>query len=139
MGTFKFKKHLVDEYSLGTAYPDGHLVFEEGKLCDALYIVQTGKVRVYTTLSSGHEVELGLVGPGEVFGITSLFDNRPRSASAITVGDSSILKLEREKLLNAIHNDPTLVFYIVKSMSIRSRALKERIVESETKNLEEKS
>jgi CRP/FNR family cyclic AMP-dependent transcriptional regulator len=139
VGILKFKTHFLDEHSLGTAYPDGHLIFEEGKLCDALYIVQLGKVRVFTTLPSGHEIELGTVGPGEVFGITSLFDDRPRSASAITVGDSSVLKLERAKLLKAIHDDPTLVFYILKSMSIRSRGLKDRIVASESKHLMEKS
>jgi CRP/FNR family cyclic AMP-dependent transcriptional regulator len=135
MKRFKFKKHFLDDHSLGTTYPDGHVFFNEGELCDALYIVQVGNVRIFTTLDSGHEIELALVEPGEIFGITSLFAERPRIATAATFGDSSVLRIERAKLLDAIHDDPTLVFYILKSMSIRSRRLKDRLAISESKHI----
>lgn len=136
MKKYKIKKHFLDDHSLGTSYPDGHVFFKEGELCDALYIVQTGQVRIFTTLESGHEIELALVGPGEIFGITSLFAERPRIGTAMAIGDSNVLKIERAKLLKAIHDDPTLVFYILKSMSIRSRRFKERLVTAESKNIE---
>ena len=136
MKRLKDQKHFLDDHSLGTPYPDGHVFFREGELCDAIYIVQVGQVRIFTTLDSGHEIELALVGPGEIFGITSLFIERPRIATAATVGDSSILKIERAKLLNAIHDDPTLVFYILKSMSVRSRRLKDRLAASESRHIE---
>jgi CRP/FNR family cyclic AMP-dependent transcriptional regulator len=135
MKRFKLKKHFLADHSLGTQYPDGHVFFREGELCEALYIVQVGQVRMFTTLDSGHEIELALVEPGEIFGITSLFAERPRIATAATVGDSSILKIARAKLLDAIHDDPTLIFYILKSMSIRSRRLKDRLTISESKHI----
>ncbi|UCG38665.1 MAG: cyclic nucleotide-binding domain-containing protein, partial [bacterium] len=67
------QRDIQHEDVLGKDYARGHYIFREGDMCDALYIIQRGKVRIFTVLPFGQEVELALVGPGEVFGITSLF------------------------------------------------------------------
>ena len=133
MGKFRFKKHVIDDHTLGTSYADGDVIFQEGDQCDALYVVQTGYVRVVSILPSGREIEIALAGPGEVFGITSLFSDSTRSASAFSYGHSSVLKLERARIMKAIHNDPSLVFFILKSISSRARKLKDDLVKSEAR------
>ena len=133
MNKVGLKSHVVEDHSLGTVYADGEMIFQEGDRCDALYVVQTGKVRVVSIQPSGGDVEIAVARPGEVFGITSLFDNLPRCASAIAVGEASVLKLERGRILKAIHNDPSLVFYILKSISSRTRRLKSDLVQSEVR------
>ena len=135
MGKFRFKKHVVDDHTLGTSYDDGDVIFQEGDQCDALYVVQTGYVRVVSIQSSGKEIEIAVAGPGEVFGITSLFGDSPRSASAMSFGQSSVLKLERGRIMKAINNDPSLVFFILKSISLRARKLKGDLVKSESRQL----
>jgi CRP-like cAMP-binding protein len=133
MGRLKFKKHEIDDHALGTSYSDGDVIFQEDDQCDALYVVQTGYVRVVSIQPSGREIEIALAGPGEVFGITSLFSDSKRSASAFSFGQSSVLKLERARIMKAIHNDPSLVFFILKSISSRARKLKGDLVKSEAR------
>ncbi len=133
MGKFRFKKHVVDDHTLGTSYADGDVIFQEGDQCDALYVVQTGYVRVVSIQSSGKEIEIAVAGPGEVFGITSLFGDSPRSASALSFGQSSVLKLERGRIMKAINSDPSLVFFILKSISLRAKKLKSDLVKSESR------
>ena len=128
MDALKIKRHIVDDHSLGTIYADGELIFREGDRCDALYVVQTGKVKVVSIQPSGEEIEIAVAEPGEVFGITSLFDTIPRSASAVAVGEASVLKLGKELIIKVAHNDPSLVFFILQSVCHRARKLKDDII-----------
>jgi CRP-like cAMP-binding protein len=130
MDALKVKRHLIDDHSLGTAYADGEIIFREGDRCDALYVVQTGKVKVVSIQPSGEEIEIAVAEPGEVFGITSLFDTIPRSASAVAVGEASVLKLGKEWIIKFAHNDTILVFFILQSVCHRARKLKDDIIES---------
>jgi CRP-like cAMP-binding protein len=134
MDKFKFQNHEVKGHTLGTSYADGDIIFREGDQCDALYVVQSGHIRLVSIQPSGREIEIAVASPGEVFGITSLFGDSPRSASAIAFGQASVLKLERGRIMKAIHNDPSLVFFILKSISLRARKLKSDLVRSESRH-----
>jgi CRP-like cAMP-binding protein len=128
MDALKIKRHLVEDYSLGKAYADGEVIFQEGDQCDALYVVQMGKVRVVSIRPTGRVIELAEAEPGEVFGITSLFESMPRSATAIASGETSVLKLDRDWIIKNAHNDPSLVFFMLQSLSRRARKLKDEII-----------
>lgn len=125
-----FQKNYSGVDVLGATYADGEAIFREGDMDNALYIVQTGKVRLVTTLPTGTEIEVVTLGPGEAFGIAALCDDRimPRYATATAHGEASILKVDRARLIKAIYDDATLIFSIFKAMSRRARNLTERLV-----------
>jgi CRP/FNR family transcriptional regulator, cyclic AMP receptor protein len=60
----------------------GDVLFEEGALGAAVYVVLEGHVRIERAMPSGPAHELALLGPGEMFGEMSLVDGAPRMASA---------------------------------------------------------
>ena len=124
---------------LGREYAHGEIIFREGDLENALYIVQSGMVRIVTTLSNGREVEIAAVGPGEAFGIAALADDKimPRYATATADGRTSILMVDRTRLIKAIYDDATLIFSIFKAMSRRARNLTERLVTCESNHGED--
>jgi len=130
-----FQKNPISGETLGMEYPDGYMIFQEGDVCDGLYVVQSGNVRIVTTLPSGDQVELAVVGSGEIFGITTILENLPRSASAVVQGGASVLRIDRSTLIRSLHNDPSLVSNILKSVSLRARKLKQALVASESKHL----
>ncbi len=119
---------------LGTNYTDGEVIFREGDMDNAIYIVQVGRVRLVTTLPSGKEVEIASVGPGEAFGIAALADDRimPRYATATADGETSILMVDRARLIKAIYDDASTIFSIFKAMSRRARTLTGRLVTCES-------
>ncbi len=59
-------------------YPAGKKIFEAGDMGAALYVVQSGQVRIYRTYLDGRERMFAYLGPGEVFGEMSLLDDQPR-------------------------------------------------------------
>jgi CRP-like cAMP-binding protein len=69
----------------------GQVVFEKGAEGDSLYVVVSGKVRVYDGPRT--IVELG---PKEIFGELALLDPEPRLASIAAVEDTRLVRLDRE-------------------------------------------
>lgn len=65
--------------------PDRH-IFKEGDRPDGLYLICKGKVRI-TKKTSDDIITLAELGEGAIFGEMAMIDNKPRSASAVSVTD----------------------------------------------------
>ena len=59
----------------------GEIIVEQGKKCDALYIILAGRARVLVTDNKAREVILATLHPGDYIGEMSLIDQEPHSAT----------------------------------------------------------
>ncbi len=121
---------MTKEGFLGRLYKDSEIVVGEGMSSRTMYVIQSGKVKVVRSYG-GKEMELAILGEGDIFGEMSLFDASPRSATVIVVGEARILAIEHEGLLKRIKMDPTLAFRIIKQMSQRVRDLNSRLTSAQ--------
>jgi CRP-like cAMP-binding protein len=64
----------------------GESILLEGEPAEGLYIVLSGKVRVFKSSPDGREQVLIVVGPGETFNDVPVFDGGPSPASADALG-----------------------------------------------------
>src|SRR6476661_5498385 len=71
------------------SYPKNAVVLTEGEMGDSLYMIQTGKVKVFIGDEDGREIILKILGPGDFFGEMSMIDKQPRSASVTTLEAST--------------------------------------------------
>ena len=76
---------LLAEYARKKNYEKNSLIFNEGDPAGPLFIILSGKVRVYLDSASGKSITLSIQKSGSYFGELSLLDDKPRSASIITV------------------------------------------------------
>ena len=67
------------------SYRRGEALFTEGDLSDRVVLVEEGWVKISAATPDGHEVVLGIRGPGQVLGELSVIDGSPRSASAVAL------------------------------------------------------
>src|ERR1043165_4014094 len=74
-------------------FPKNAVVLTEGEMGDSLYMIQTGKVKVFIGDEEGREIILKILGPGAFFGEMSMIDKQPRSASVTTIEASMFLVL----------------------------------------------
>ena len=65
-------------------YPKNSMLIHEGDEGDTLFVILSGRVKVFAVDASDREVTYGIFGPGNYFGEMSL-DGGPRSASVITL------------------------------------------------------
>jgi CRP/FNR family transcriptional regulator, cyclic AMP receptor protein len=96
-------------------------LFDEGASGNQLYVVLEGKIKLTRAAADGRENLLSVVGPGEMFGELSLFDPRPRTASAIAVTDSRLGALAHDDLRSWLTGRPDVALHLLQALAQRLR------------------
>lgn len=99
----------------------GQTLFGEGDDGDRLYVVLDGKMKLTRTAPDGRENLLSVLGPGEMFGELSLFDPRPRTASAIAVTDCRLAALAHDELRPWLDKSPQVAVTLLGALARRLR------------------
>ena len=103
----------------------GQLLFYQGDPADSLYLVGDGKIRVFVASEAGDVMVVATLGAGDTFGEIALIDGGTRSASAESVGDTTLLSLTRNVFLELVHENPRLVDSLLESLGGFVRRLTE--------------
>ena len=77
----------------------GETILEQGAEGRHFYVIKSGVVRMSREVG-GQRHDLGLLGPGDVFGILAAFERQPQRASAIAVAPSTVFAMEAEDLID---------------------------------------
>lgn len=96
-------------------------ILYQGDSGEMLYLVQSGRVRIYVLREEGQEISVKLMGPGEVFGELALIDDLPRSANAVAMEDTVVLTLPRSAYLHHLRRCPQLALNFMRTLSRRLR------------------
>lgn len=110
---------LIERIEL-ISVPQGEVLFREGDLGDALYIISEGQVAVQT--EGPPKVEIGRLGEGAFFGEVALLTDQPRSASVTTLTPSELLKIDRDILTSLLADYPEVLTVVL-------RFVRDRLVE----------
>ncbi len=97
------------------------LIVSQDEAGDALYIIESGRVKVVLYGESGREMILSIFRHGDFFGEMSLLDGQPRSANVIAVEDARVLVLSREDFVHHLERSPSTALNILSEMSLRLR------------------
>jgi CRP/FNR family cyclic AMP-dependent transcriptional regulator len=96
-------------------------LFEEGASGNQLYVILDGKIKLTRAAADGRENLLSVLGPGEMFGELSLFDPRPRTASATAVTDSRLAALAHDDLRSWLTGRPDVALHLLRALAQRLR------------------
>ena len=99
----------------------GTMIFAHGDAGDAMYIVDSGDVNIHLPGDSSNRISLKDLARGEFFGELSLFDEKPRSASALATTDAVLLELDRDTLESYLERRPRAAMAILRTTSERLR------------------
>ena len=112
-----FAKHAVTR-----TFPKNTVVVTEGDKTDSLYIVVSGKVRIYVSDEKGKEIVLSESGPGEYFG-EMVLDEGPRSASVMTLEPTQFLVVTKEDFRDFVARSPDFALHLILKLIKRIRTL----------------
>jgi CRP/FNR family cyclic AMP-dependent transcriptional regulator len=110
-------------------YAKGTTIIWEGHQPDWLYVIELGKVQVFSSDAGGNEVIFGRLGPGECFGELALLDDCERSASVRAVVDSKVWKLSKHAFQECCQRHPSIYPAVVAGLVERIRTLNRGIKE----------
>jgi len=112
---------------LGKVYKDGEVIICEGDEGKCMFVIQEGEVEVLIAGENDNEIRLGVRGEGEFFGEMAIFDRDVRSATVKALGDARVLTVDKKNFMRRVHEDPSLAFRLVETMSHRIRELGEEV------------
>jgi CRP/FNR family transcriptional regulator, cyclic AMP receptor protein len=109
--------------------PRGEILFREGDSGDCLYVITDGKIKLGRTAPDGRENILAVLGPGEMFGELSLFDPKPRTATAVAVVDTTLMSLGHEALDELLSGRPAVAESLLAALAQRLRRTNESLAD----------
>jgi CRP-like cAMP-binding protein len=112
--------------SLGKEYKDGEVIIRQGETGNCMFVIQDGEVEAVVG-AGNKQLRLRTMGPNEFFGEMALFEKEVRTATIRAIRPTRILTIDKKNFLGGIHEDPSLAFRIVQTMSHRIRDLTERL------------
>lgn len=101
-------------------YKKGEMLYREGEMASALYIVASGRLEVFS-IAEGTKHLYAVLHNGEAFGEVSLLTGEPHSATVQALNDTLIFQLEQQDFEDLINRIPSLVLYLSRLLSKRLR------------------
>lgn len=83
-------------------------IYSQGVRCDAVFYIQSGKVRLTVIATDGKEATIGILDEGDFLGEGCLAGQPLRMASATAMTDCQLMRIEREAMVLALHREHTL-------------------------------
>lgn len=101
----------------------GELLFSEGDPCRGLYIIDSGRLRIFKSSAGGREQVLAMEGPGSSVAELPVFDGGPYPASVSAVDDAQILFISRQDLRAFCLEHPEVALKMLAVVGARLRRL----------------
>jgi uncharacterized membrane protein len=96
-------------------------LFNAGEKGDAMYLIQSGRVRISIRDEDGHNLILAELAQGDFFGEMSIIDGRQRSADASVIEDAMLAVLSRDDFLSFVRTNPDVPLKMLSALSERLR------------------
>lgn len=93
----KDHKEIIDNITV-MYYPANYRIFSKGDAGDAMYIIKSGKVRVFDDAGT----DIAILEPFHFFGEMALFDDVPRMASVETIEETEVVILKKEEFFKLV-------------------------------------
>jgi len=87
--------------------PKKQMIFSQGDAAEAVFYIQTGKVKLTVVSQQGKEAVIAILERGAFFGESCLAGQSVRTATATAVEDCSLLRIDKEAMLLVLHQEPT--------------------------------
>ena len=101
--------------SANLVWAAGSVVFEAGSPTEGLYVVLTGRVRIYETVD-GTQRDVVIVDPGEFFGEHSLLLDAVHSKSAVALETTELMIVPRESFQALVADNPDLLSHLMERL-----------------------
>lgn len=114
-------------------------LFRHGDKGDAMYLIESGRVRIFLQDEDKNDVTLAELAQGDFFGEMSLIDGRQRSADAQVVEDGRLAVLSRESFLAFVRKNPDVALAMLSALTNRLRRTDELLRSRVSKNVNEEA
>jgi CRP/FNR family transcriptional regulator, cyclic AMP receptor protein len=106
-----------------------HKVFLQGDPADAVFYIHKGKIKLIVVSKQGKEAVVALLGAGDFFGEGCLAGQSVRMASATTLTECSIIRLEKASVIRLLNEQPAFSELLLHHLLSRNIRIEEDLVD----------
>lgn len=117
--------------------PSNTRLFRQGDKGDAMYLIESGRVRISLRDDDRQEVTLAELAQGDFFGEMSIIDGRQRSADAHVIDDARLAILSRDAFLSFVRNNPDVALEMLSALTDRLRRTDDLLRSRVSRNVNE--
>lgn len=99
----------------------GQTLFSQGTAPEGIYLVESGRIRVFYNAPSGREITLAYWNPGNFVGGPDIFGSSPHSWSGVAVINSSVLQLPGKALRDLVMKIPALGIGLIEGLAFKGK------------------
>ncbi len=112
-------------------------LFRQGDKGDAMYLIESGRVRISIQDDDKQEVTLAELAQGDFFGEMSIIDGRQRSADAHVIEDARLAILSRDAFLSFVRTNPDVALEMLSALTDRLRRTDDLLRSRVSRNVNE--
>ena len=116
---------------------DGTVLFRAGDSGDAMYLIESGRVRISLRDEDKEDVTLAELAGGDFFGEMALIDGKQRSADATVSEDARLAILARDKFLSFVRGNPDVALEMLSAVTSRLRRTDDLLRRRVSRNVNE--
>ena len=123
-----YVKNLLEHISEGKRVwnpPKGEKIFSQGDRADAIFYIQSGRVKITVGSAAGKEAVIAVVGAHSFLGEGALVGQTLRISTATVLAPSCIFRVEKPSMLRALHEQVELSEKFIAALLVRNIALEE--------------
>ena len=110
-------------------YRRGDTIFSQGDACDTVMYIQKGGVKLSVISKAGREAVVAMLGPGDFFGEGSLAGQPVRMGSATALTGSTVLRIEKQKMIRLLHKQHAFSDRFITHMLARNIRIEEDLID----------
>jgi CRP/FNR family cyclic AMP-dependent transcriptional regulator len=111
------------------SYQKDKIVFSQGEVADAVFYIQNGNIKLIVVSEQGKEAVVAILGPGHFFGEGCLNGHPLRIATATTVDECVITRLEKTTMIAAVHKEPEFSELFMSYLLTRNSRVEEDLID----------
>jgi CRP/FNR family transcriptional regulator, cyclic AMP receptor protein len=112
-------------------------LFRAGDQGDAMYLIESGRVRISLTDDDGRDLVLAELARGDFFGEMAIIDGKQRSADAAITEDARLAVLSRDSFLRFIDSNPSVALAMLSATFSRLRRTDKLLQQRVSRNVNE--
>jgi CRP/FNR family cyclic AMP-dependent transcriptional regulator len=118
--------------------PPGEIVYDPARPVSVLFIVKTGRFRLFRTVADGHAVTTALPGPGSIFGEMDLLGLQMRGTWTEAMDGGDLCLMSRADVRHMLLGDARIAIRIAEQLGARIAELEDRLADLVCKSVLER-
>jgi CRP-like cAMP-binding protein len=125
-----FNWHPLPQLGQRMVLKKHEIIFLENNANDFVYIVLTGRIRLFITSLGGEEKTIAIIGKNGLIGEGGVFDNKAtHSLSAIAASKATLIKVERNKFEETLKNNFEITRQVLLLMNLKMRIMSSHLLQ----------